>query len=470
MKSVPKFISRSIGLLVLSILLLLTANAILAIVIFHQQFSGEASYSSSPYKYTQKIANHFTTTNNHYELDEFYLEKIEADHVWGIIVDEKSQKVVWQTDNLPENIPQTYSLADISDLTLGYIKGYPTYAGEVDQDLLILGFPKTSYWKMMTPSWSYRFIVNVPQILLVVLTVNIIVILFIYLWFSGRMVRSVVPLVEGIKNLPTGLHEKVREKGPLSEVAENINQTSKVLEEQEKQLSKKEAARADWIAGISHDIRTPLSMVVGYASQLADSLSLSKQEREKSKIIFTQSQKIKQLVNDLNLSSKLEYSMQPIHLEKVNLLSLVRQVIVEFINNNLDEKYNIKWFFDDFLDSCLIQADAELFKRAITNLIQNAIEHNPNGCTIYVSIKAKRNDILVIVEDNGVGVSDLQLKQLNNSSQGLLSKNTKLEQSHGLGLRIVRQIIEAHNGKIFLEKSKQGGFSVTIVIPQAPIN
>ncbi|MDN6640691.1 MAG: hypothetical protein L0L10_07900, partial [Tetragenococcus sp.] len=232
MKSVPKFISRSIGLLVLSILLLLTANAILAIVIFHQQFSGEASYNSSPYKYTQKIANHFTTTNNHYELDESYLEKIEADHVWGIIVDEKSQKVVWQTDNLPENIPQTYSLADISDLTLGYIKGYPTYTGEVDQDLLILGFPKTSYWKMMTPSWSYRFIANVPQILLVVLTVNIIVILFIYLWFSGRMVRSVVPLVEGIKNLPTGLHEKVREKGPLSEVAENINQTSKVLEEQ----------------------------------------------------------------------------------------------------------------------------------------------------------------------------------------------------------------------------------------------
>ncbi|MEL5939966.1 HAMP domain-containing sensor histidine kinase [Tetragenococcus halophilus] len=466
MKSVPKFISRSIGLLVLSILLLLTANAILAIVIFHQQFSGEASYNSSPYKYTQKIANHFTTTNNHYELDESYLEKIEADHVWGIIVDEKSQKVVWQTDNLPENIPQTYSLADISDLTLGYIKGYPTYTGEVDQDLLILGFPKTSYWKMMTPSWSYRFIANVPQILLVVLTVNIIVILFIYLWFSGRMVRSVVPLVEGIKNLPTGLHEKVREKGPLSEVAENINQTSKVLEEQEKQLSKKEAARADWIAGISHDIRTPLSMIVGYASQLTDRSSLSKQERGQAKIILTQSQKIKQLVDDLNLSSKLEYSMQPIHLAKVNILSLVRQVIVEFINNNLDEKYPIKWHYEEGLDRSTIEADQKLLQRAITNLVQNAIDHNPNGCTIDVAVKKEKENVRIMIEDNGVGVSDNQLTELNHASPTLLSQDAKLEQAHGLGLRIVRQIIEVHKGTIAFEENKQGGFSAIIIIPE----
>ncbi|AYW49938.1 sensor histidine kinase [Tetragenococcus halophilus] len=466
MKSIPKFISRSIGLLILSILLLLIANVILAVFIFQQQFSGEASYSSSPYRYTQNIASHITKNDNSYALNEQAAEKLKTDHVWGIIVDEDSRSTVWQTDNLPENIPQAYSLADISDLTLGYIKGYPTYTSEVDQGLLVLGFPKTSYWKMMTPTWTYQFITNLPQILLVVLTVNLIVVLFLYLWFSGRMVRSVAPLVEGIKNLPKGTHKKIREKGPLSEVAENINQTSKVLEEQEKQLSKKEEARADWIAGISHDIRTPLSMVVGYASQLADNSSLSAEEKDKAKIIVNQSQKIKSLVNDLNLSSKLEYSMQAMNIQKVELTSFLRKVIVEFINNDLEKNYSIHWQTDKIPDTIFLQADVELLKRAITNLLQNAINHNLDGCNIYVSIKQEDHTVSIIVEDDGVGVSETQLNKLNHSSHYMISKDENLNQGHGLGLLIVRQIIESHDGNVFLEKSKYEGLSVQITVPK----
>lgn len=464
MKSVPKFISRFIGLLILSILLLLIANVILAVVIFQQQFSDGASYSNSPYKYTQNIATHVTKNDNNYILDEQTSEKLKIDRVWGIIVDENSQKTVWHTSNLPENIPQTYSLAEISDLTLGYIKGHPTYTSEVDQGLLILGFPKRSYWKMMRPSWSYRFIVNTPQILLVALTVNLIVILFIYLWFSGKLVRSVTPIVKGIKNLPKGSHKMIREKGLLSEIAESINQTSTVLKKQEKQLAKKETARADWIAGISHDIRTPLSMVVGYASQLSNHSSLLPEEKDKAKIILNQSQKIKRLVNDLNLSSKLEYNMQPINRKKVELISLFRRVIVEFLNNDLEENYSIKWQTNKISDSIFVQIDAELFKRAITNLLQNAINHNPDGCTIYISIKEENSTVSIIVEDDGIGVSETQLNKLNKSSHYMISKDENLNQQHGLGLLIVKQIIESHGGNIFLEKGKYGGFSVRIIL------
>ncbi len=465
MKSIPKFISRFIGLLILSILLLLVANTILAVVIFQQQFSDKASYSSSPYRYTQNIASHITKDENNYELDEQYMEKLETDRVWGIIVDEGNQKVVWQTNSLPENIPQSYSLSEISDLTLGYVKGYPTYTSEVDQGLLILGFPKTSYWKMMNPTWTYRFIANTPKILLLVLTVNLIVILFIYLWFSGRLIRSVTPIVDGIKNLPAGPRKAVREKGVLSEISENINQTSKILETQEKQLAKKEAARADWIAGVSHDIRTPLSMVVGYASQLTSATSLSTEEKNKAKIILNQSQKINKLVNDLNLSSKLEYSMQPMNKKRVELISLLRKVIVEFLNNNLEEKYSINWQSDEMLKTVFIQLDVELFKRAITNLLQNAINHNPDGCNIYVSVRQENHNIAIFVEDDGIGVSETQLNQLNHSSHYMISRNENLDQRHGLGLLIVKQIVEAHEGNIYLAKSPYDGFSVKITIP-----
>ena len=465
MKNIPKFISRFIGLLILSILLLLVANTVLAIVIFQQQFSDKASYSSSPYKYTQNIATHITKTEDNYELDEQFMEKLETDHVWGIILDEDHQKVAWQTTNLPKNIPLSYSLSEISDLTLGYVKGYPTYTSEVEQGLLILGFPQKSYWKLIRPTWTYRFIANTPQILFLVLTVNLVVILFIYLWFSGKLIRSVTPIVDGIKNLPVGPRKIVHEKGVLSEIAENINQTSKVLEEQENQLAKKEAARANWIAGISHDIRTPLSMVLGYASQLSNSSSLLTEEKNKAKIILQQSQKIDKLVNDLNLSSKLEYSMQPMSRKRIELISLLRKIIVEFLNNDLEEKYSINWQAEKAPNIVFIQLDVELFKRAITNLLQNAINHNPDGCNIYVSVKQEEHAIAIVVEDDGIGVSETQLNQLKQSSHYMISRDENLDQHHGLGLLIVKQIVEAHEGNIFLAKSPYDGFSVKITIP-----
>lgn len=464
MKSVSKLISRFIGLLILSILLLLVTNAILAVVVIQQQLSEQASFNGSPYNYTQTMATHFSKLETTYQLDSQFSEKIKTDNVWGIIIDDASKQVVWASDNLPTNIPQGYTLSDISNLTVGYIEDYPTYVSKVDDGLLVLGFPKNSYWKMIRPSWPYRFIENAPQLLLLILVINLIVLLFIYLWFNGKMLHSVAPILEGIKKLTTNQRTDVSERGALSEIAENINQTSKILEEQNNQLSKKEAARADWITGISHDIRTPLSMVIGYASQLSNSSSIQTEESKKLNIILNQSQRIQQLVSDLNLSSKLEYSMQPMNLKKINLLSLVREIVVAFINNDFNDMYRIEYQIADSLHSCFIQADADLIKRAITNIIQNAINHNPDGCIIYISLKEEGINVLLTIEDNGIGVSPLHLNKLNRSSHYMISKDASIEQPHGLGLLIVRQIIEAHKGKVNLGISDYGGFLVNIVL------
>ncbi|TKV35215.1 two-component sensor histidine kinase, partial [Citrobacter sp. TBCS-11] len=104
-----------------------------------------------------------------------------------------------------------------------------------------------------------------------------------------------------------------------------------------------ETARANWIAGVSHDIRTPLSMVMGYAGQLESNPSLSLDEQHKVNIILRQSEKMKNLIKDLNLASKLEYNMQPINMEKINVAVLTRQVVVDFLNIKLDKDFPIKF-------------------------------------------------------------------------------------------------------------------------------
>ena len=95
----------------------------------------------------------------------------------------------------------------------------------------------------------------------------------------------------------------------ISVKANGINKTSERLIRQEADLNRRDSARTEWIAGVSHDIRTPLSLVMGYASQLEEDDNLPPEAREKAAVIRSQSERIKSLVSDLNLASKLEYAM-----------------------------------------------------------------------------------------------------------------------------------------------------------------
>ena len=171
----------------------------------------------------------------------------------------------------------------------------------------------------MSPSWDYDFIRNSPYIALAAIGINAAVVLLIYVTANTKLLRSVRPIADGIQALPTKAPLYVKEKGLLSDLAKDINRTADILQSQRSDLRKKEAARADWISGVSHDIRTPLSMVMGYAGQLEDAPELSEDDRRKAAIIRQQSVKMKNLVNDLNLASKLEYNMQPLLRKKRTL-------------------------------------------------------------------------------------------------------------------------------------------------------
>ena len=207
-------------------------------------------------------------------------------------------------------------------------------------------------------------------------------------------------------------------------------------------------------------------MIMGYAGQLENSKNLSEIECKKAAAIVKQSSRMKDLINDLNLASKLEYDMQPLTMKQENAISIIRQVIVDFMNTNIDDKFPIKWITNDTLSACYINADKDLLKRAISNLIQNSINHNENGCAIYASVCDNNNTCKICVEDNGIGASDEQIDRLNNTPHYMICDTNTAEQRHGLGLLIVKQIIKGHNGEIFIDHSEYGGFKVVLIIPK----
>ena len=460
MKSVPKLIRCFVGIMLLSSVLLIILNfALLGTYMLNQAPNG------SPWTTAQKVADNLLQDGNGYVLTEDTEIELQNTNVWAIFIDNATMKVVWQTDNLPETVPMSYTVSNIASLTRGYIDGYPTFTGEAENGLVVLGYPKDSFWKHMWPSWDYNLIANLPKTVLSVFAINIALIFIIYVIANSKLLKSVKPIVSAVQALSTNEEVHIREKGLLSELAVNINKTSDILQTQSRKLRKKETARANWIAGVSHDIRTPLSMVMGYAGQLESDMQLSEDNRKKAAVIVKQSNRMRNLINDLNLASKLEYNMQPINPEKQNLIAVVRQVVVDFINMNIDKKYMIEWKTDETLTACPVCIDKDLIKRAVSNLIQNSMNHNEQGCHIFVRVIVEDHFYTVVVADDGIGVTDEQIEKLNHSPHYMVCDENTSEQRHGLGLLIVKQIVFAHSGKMLIKHSEYGGFEVDLSLP-----
>lgn len=460
MKSIPKLIRRFVLILLLSIFLFLVLNMgfLIAYTMGH-------SANGSPWTAAQDAAEAMAVTEEGYTLPEEMQEELESKNIWAVYIDNTTLKALWHSDNLPDTVPLEYTASEIASLTRGYIDDCPAFTGTGEEGLMILGYPQKSFWKHMYPSWDYQMIESAPMTVLMVFGGNILLVLLIYIGANSGLLRSVRPIVEGIRKLPEGEPVSLKEKGILSELAFHLNKTSEMLQSQKYQLRKKDAARANWIAGVSHDIRTPLSMVMGYAAQLGTSEYLREEDRKKASTIVRQSRRMKNLINDLNLASKMEYNMQPIVREEINAVALVRQIAVDFINMDVDGRYPIEWETDEELIVCRICADKELIKRAVSNLIQNSMNHNEDGCTVHVAVEEINGYCVISVEDDGAGASEEEIEKLNHAPHYMVCDTNTREQRHGLGLLIVKQIAESHGGKAEIGRSGYGGFGVKIMLP-----
>ena len=269
---------------------------------------------------------------------------------------------------------------------------------------------------------------------------------------------KVAPILNGLDKLSHGETVVLNINGELEDVGKRINETSLQLDKQNK-------ARANWISGVSHDIRTPLSMIMGYADRITSSLDVEENTRKQANIIKIQSVKIKNLVQDLNLVSQLNYNVQPVKQTPVHLCKMIREIVVEYLNNNLNNKFDFELNLDCNTEQISIIGDERLLYRAIQNIISNSINHNENGCAISVSLAVNRNNLILVISDNGKGISEEKLQKIQSTPHYLQSTDERLDLRHGLGLLLVKEIISIHNGTVSISSALNNGFSTTISLP-----
>ena len=413
--------------------------------------------SHSPTQLLEAITEDLQQSASSYVLSDNTIAKMEQENVWCMMISNESGNVLWNY-KLPSELPQHYTLGDVAEMTRWYLQEYPVFVSNQSDELLVIGYPKDSFWKIS----AYKTFASIKIDILGLVSLfllNIVIVLILFVHNSRKVEKSIKPILTGIEEISAGKNTQLVEHGELAEINTKLNKVAITLQQ-------RDMARANWISGISHDIRTPLSMVLGYSSSLETNNTLNAEQQEKVAAIRQQATKIKYLIEDLNLTAKLEYDMQPLRVEKIHLVELARQVVCEFLDSNLDNSFSIDFITDSDSELLYINGDETLLKRAITNLIQNSIGHNPSGCEITVSVSCNNQNATVIIADNGIGIPAQKLKELNTKTHYMESTDEKLNLRHGLGMLLVRQIVDAHHGVIKIESKPQEGFKTTLTFPQ----
>lgn len=401
----------------------------------------------SPIGMLDKTAESITRTE-----DGFYLEDsgIISSECWCILINE-SGEIIW-SQNKPDDIPDHYSINDVARMTRWFLNDYPVYVRTEDYGMFVLGTPKNSVGKY-DMEYSMEWFSTLPKRMLAILAVNLCFAVMLAFLLGINMYLRIRILTRGITDLRCEKCVNIKVSGIFKEISQSINDTSELLNRKNAALAQRERARENWISGISHDIRTPLSIIVGNSEALSESESITEEERSKARIITAQSVKIKKLIEDLNLISSLEYDMQPSKKTDVHVCPLLRELIADVINSGLSYGFEIE--LDIRAETAVVSADKDLLERALFNLINNSITHNEKGCIITIRQYMQTGIVHIIISDNGIGVPDEIIKNI-----GEIPKS-----AHGLGLPMAYRIVHACGGK--LTAANDNGFRVEIEMPCA---
>ena len=442
-----KIFSKYISKYLLSFIGLILVLVILNIAIFAFTFYNAVSKdfgTISPQNMLKEVAAASSSNGITNEAEKM----LTANSLWAMYLNTEGS-CNW-TVNLPEEIPTDYTIQDIALFSKGYLKDYPVFVWTDESGLLVIGYPKNSYMKITSNYYPIDAVRKIPLFFLAILVFDLAVLFLVYSRSKTKISQNTEPIISSITALSEGKSINLSINGELSEIADSINKASDII-------SRQNTARANWISGVSHDIRTPLSMIMGYAERIANDKDASNQIKEQAAIISRQSIKIKDLVQDLNLVSRLEYEMQPLQKENIRLSKLLRSYAIDLINSGLPDCYSLEVNISPDSENITIECDVKLITRAVNNLVQNSIHSNPDGCTIILSLQVSENKLLVTVQDNGIGISAEKLEEMKNKPHYMESTDDRLDLRHGLGLLLVRQIVEAHHGEMTVESKFREG-------------
>jgi signal transduction histidine kinase/HAMP domain-containing protein len=228
------------------------------------------------------------------------------------------------------------------------------------------------------------------------------------------------------------------------------------------EFKKLDALKSEFVNTVSHDLRSPLTLVRGYATMLEMVGDMNEQQLNYVRKIVVGVESMSRLVNNLLDLGRMEAGVG-LRLEMVPIVDLVGQIVETLQIQALHKKLSLT-FSAPKDTKPVVEADVALLQQAIHNLIENAIKYTDEG-TIQVSLELDEESILILVKDTGIGIAPVDQPRLFEKFYRVVSRTTQKQRGSGLGLAIVKTIATLHRGKVWLESQLGKGSTFYLQIP-----
>lgn len=225
-----------------------------------------------------------------------------------------------------------------------------------------------------------------------------------------------------------------------------------------------ENMRSDFVANVTHELKTPLTSISGFVETLRINENIDKNTRDRFLgIIETESDRLKRLIDDILLLSSIE-NKDTICAEKVNVLSVFKEVYDLTIIFAKSKNIELKYKFED--EDIIINCNKDYIKQVFLNLIDNAIKYTPNGGFVETIICNNEKDICIKVKDNGIGISKDDKCRIFERFYRVDKARSRAVGGTGLGLAIVKHIVKSLNGSIDIKSELNIGTEFIVTIPK----
>lgn len=287
--------------------------------------------------------------------------------------------------------------------------------------------------------------------LIYITLIIILLAIIVSVYLSKKLNKPIINITKEAKKLAKGNHELNIEESNIKE----IDDLRIALNYASKEINKTDELRRDLLANVSHDLKTPLTMIKAYAEMIRD---INKEDEKKRKenlnIIIDETDRLNILVNDILSLSKLEANQETLELSEFDLVDLINNIIKKY--NIIKETENYK-FILKMPKKAIVLGDVNKISQVIYNLINNAINYTGDDLTITIEVIEKKKSYLVNIIDSGKGIKEEELNLIWNKYYKNEKNHKRNKVGTGVGLSIVKNILDRHKFNYGVKSKKGNG-------------
>ncbi len=233
------------------------------------------------------------------------------------------------------------------------------------------------------------------------------------------------------------------------------------------ELKKLEQMRKDFVANVSHELKTPITSIKGFSETLLDGAMEQKELREQFlTIILEESERLQNLIQELLDLSKIEQEYFQLNWETIDLTNTFEDVLFILHHKVTEKEITLT---KNIVGDTIVLADPERVKQIMLNIIANAINYTPAQRRVEVSLIEKKEQVDFVVKDTGIGMEESEISRIFERFYRIDKARSRNSGGTGLGLAIVKHLVEAHHGEISVQSEKEKGSTFTITFFKNPI-